>query len=400
MNSTSVVDSLDRIWALARVHLERRGMVAWATGDLGSIKLADLDDRELFALSDVLSAGLTLDRPSSVARAARRGTVVEVHLADLDIGLQLMGEAQSLVEFLEVRSGMLRDRPAEKEGVSDWMSAIWASPRTASLMGESWFGAWIDSLHADALLSRVCPGSEKPVISTVLEMLGPSLDGAVEPVLDRLDRAGLALGFDAPIGATYVMFLRALATRFGVPRPDLQDESACDDLLSAAGLCAERAGVPVLMTKVPNTPATIFATTSPLVYFAARRRLGPLCSPLMLLDRWNAGETIQAIASCLDSGHTVRLRADFDEAGVNWLDSVFTAFGPGARADSLRLWRFTEADYEAAANRWAEVLSPADAIPPCGRHQAPCLAGLVARLAEVSLVVPEVLMVDRLLGDL
>lgn len=69
MNSTSVVDSLDRIWALARVHLERRGMVAWATGDLGSIKLADLDDR---GLSDVLSAGLTLDRPSSVARAARR----------------------------------------------------------------------------------------------------------------------------------------------------------------------------------------------------------------------------------------------------------------------------------------------------------------------------------------
>lgn len=123
------------------------------------------------------------------------------------------------------------------------MSAIWALPRTASLMGESWFGAWIDSLHADALLSRVCPGSEKPVISTVLEMLGPSLDGAVEPVLDRLDRAGLALGFDAD-RCDVRDVPPALATRFGVPRPDLQDESACDDLLSAVGLrgACRRAG--------------------------------------------------------------------------------------------------------------------------------------------------------------
>lgn len=196
------------------------------------------------------------------------------------------------------------------------------------------------------------------------------------------------------------MLLRTLATQFGIARPDLEDDQACDDLLSAAGLCAERAGGPVLMTNVPDTPSTIFATTSSLVFFAARRRLGPLCSPLMLLDCSRQDETTRAIASCLDSGHTVRLRADFDEAGINWLDSVFTAIGSDARADSIRLWRFTDADYVNAATRWAEVLAPPEAVSPSGPHHASCLAGVTDRLAELSLVVPEVLMVDRLLGDL
>src|SRR3984893_11954290 len=127
-----------RLLEAARRSLERTG------GDLTrTVTVKSPDDRERRAIIGITGQY----RPEGVSMLA-------VRLADLD---QAVREAagQSLARLLERLGPALKDRPAERQRLTDGREAAISSAEDSFLTARNWFQAWLAELAADGTLTRL-----------------------------------------------------------------------------------------------------------------------------------------------------------------------------------------------------------------------------------------------------
>jgi uncharacterized protein (TIGR02679 family) len=348
------------VWRRARRALSSGG-ARWAEVRI-TVPLADDADRRAVA-------GL-------LGRPVRPGTAsVGVVLADLDAVVRRPGDGWDLRSVVEAIGGPLHDRRAE---AAERAAAVAAATDAARAAGPDtpWFAAWLAALVADGTVARLAGRGDAGLIATAARVLAQlPLDGEPLPVV------GARLTGDTKALSTGVLpglVLRGVAVMLDEDRPgDAAARRALweavgvvpDDLASqvlvlglpgragAGGLAAwladaAAAGVPFRVTLHQLTrwtcalarPVDVHVCENPAVLRAATAQLGSGSAPLVCTEGRPSVAAVRLVDQLVASGARLRVRADFDWAGLQIAGGLLGR--PGARP-----WRFGAVDYRAAVAR-------------------------------------------------
>lgn len=395
------------VLAAARARCEEAGERA------RSFTLPDLDEPERAALAGLLGWPSLPSGP------------VRVSLGELDAAVARSAAGVSLREALVILGGPLPDRREERTQASALIEARWdetrrrlGSERRPDLL------PWLEALRASGAVTR---GARAAGIDE-----GPLLEQAVSAAL-RLPASGVllqvlaaevtgdphALDAGRPLAS---LLLRAAATVAGWPevpsgaagRRGLFQEVGVDlDPLSSDVLVmglqptgparlarhlreSAEDGEPrritlreltgVELAVAPGT--TVFVCENPAIVAAAATALGGGAAALVCLEGVPSTAASLLLAALHRSGAGLRVRADFDWAGLRIAAQVMARTG-------AKPWRFGRANYEAALAGGLEGPPLVGAPAP-----SPWDEGLAAALARAGRGVPEELLVGELLGDL
>jgi uncharacterized protein (TIGR02679 family) len=183
------------------------------------------------------------------------------------------------------------------------------------------------------------------------------------------DNDAHALDYDQPLGRAVA---RLVAARHGMPRPlragrDWRRAWArvgvkCDGVSSrvlvlnlplhgqvpAVGWCAATPGEPIWLTLrsitgawTARTDTAVFVCENVTVLEAAADRLGASCPPVICTDGFPANAALDLIAGLSDAQCALKVRADFDRAGLAIAEQVRSA-APAATG-----WQYDAATYAA-----------------------------------------------------
>lgn len=180
-----------------------------------------------------------------------------------------------------------------------------------------------------------------------------------------------------------VRLTRALA-RLNERRSRAVDRTADFRTLARRITLRELTGVELAVA--PGT--AVFVCENPAIVAAAATALGGGGAALVCLEGVPSTAASKLLAALHRSGAGLRVRADFDWAGLRIAAQVMTRTG-------AKPWRFSRADYEAALTGGREGPPLVGAPAP-----SPWDEGLAAALTRTGLGVPEELLVGELLADL
>jgi len=397
-----------RLLDAARRSLERTG------GDLSrSITVKSPDDRERRAIIGITGQY----RPEGAS-------VLFVRLAVVD---QAVREAagQGLAELLERLGPPLKDRPAERQRLTDGREAAVRSAEDSFLTTRGWFHAWLAEVAADGSLTRLVNTGEVAQVrqaTRVLEWIEQRAELRAAPV--QLAELAATITGDTktlnPGTVLATLVLRGLAFRLGSDRPktteerrDLWDRSGVivDDLASRVlvlnlpaegdGLgewltSAKARGVPFYVTlhQLVTMPITVpprqlvRACENPAVLRRAAEQLGADAGPLVCTEGQPSTAFRRLAAAVARAGGRLAYHGDFDWPGIAIANGVMTRH-------NARPWRLTAAEYESAIKKNADYVSLAGTPQP-----TPWDPSLAATMAEHGRAVYEESVADRLIADL
>ena len=397
-----------RLLDAARRSLERTG------GDLTrTVTVKSPDDRERRAIIGITGQY----RPEGVS-------VLAVRLADVD---QAVREAtgQGLGELLQRLGPPLKDRPAERQRMSDAREAAVRSAEDSFLTARGWFQAWMAELAADGTLTRLVNTGETGQVrkaSRVLEWVEQRTELKAAP-MQLAELSATITGDTKALNhgtALATLVLRALAFRLGTDRPkttderrDLWDRSGVivDDLasrvlvlnLSANGdglgewlTSAKAYGTPFYVTlhQLVTMPITILpreivhACENPAVLRRAAGQLGANSRPLICTEGQPSTAFHRLAGAITRTGGRLAYHGDFDWPGV------MIATGVIAR-HRAQPWRFATADYETAIKNNADYVGLAGTPQP-----TPWAPSLAAAMTAHGRAVYEESVADGLIADL
>ncbi len=359
--------SLKRLWAAATAKLERYGAVR------GSVRLDQPNDEERRAVADLLG----------LKRVPPAGHPLRVHLPYLDRTLRQSRFAVGLTDALALQRGGLRDLPAERAADAERWNRFWDQARRHPVIRQhSQLAPWLEDVESTGLYRRLAGrGSEtdadllERILAVLVELL--SEDGGAGIRLPVL--ASRVLGDSHALDAGHrvpALVLRALARIHRRPIPLLAAERrelwalagvVCDDLscdvlvlgLAAAGdgllhrTLRQHAGagepMRVTLRQLANAapvrlPAgsRVFVCENPAVVSVAADRLGRRSPPLVCLAGQPDTAALVLLRSLVESGAELSYHGDFDWGGLRIGNVLY-------RSMPFRPWRFTAADYLAAA---------------------------------------------------
>jgi uncharacterized protein (TIGR02679 family) len=397
-----------RLLDAARRSMERTG------GDLTrTITVKTPDDRERRAIIGITGQY----RPEGAS-------TLFVRLTDLDRAVR-ESAGQDLAQLLERLGPPLKDRPAERQRLSDGREAALRSAEDSSLTARGWFQAWIAELAADGTLTRLVNTGETAEVrqaTRVLEWIEQRIELKAAPA--QLPELAATITGDTKalnhgtILATLV--LRALALRLGAARPktteerrDLWDRSGVivDDLASrvlvlnlpAAGdglgewlTSAKAHGAPFYVTlhQLVTMPITVRprqfvrASENPAVLRRAAGELGPDAEPLICTEGQPSTAFHRIAAAITRTGGRLAYHGDFDWPGIAIANGIITRY-------NARPWRLGTADYESAVKNHAGSVSLAGTPQP-----TPWETSLATSMIAHGLAVYEESVADALLADL
>ncbi|MDJ0345972.1 TIGR02679 family protein [Streptomyces sp. H10-C2] len=394
-----------RLLAAARRRLERTG------GELdGSIGLTTPTEAERRVVIGITGQY----RPETAKR-------LTVDLADLDEALHA-AHGVGLLAALARLDGPLRDRPGERRIEAGWRDDARVALAESRHSAEPWYAAWAETLKADGTLTRLLRRGDAHLVRWAVAVLDrlPVPQGRPPlplPVLAQWttgDTKSLVPG--SPLSS---LVLRALALHTGTepPRDRVGQRllwerfgAVADDLASQVLVLNVRGaenhvvanwlgdaadfGIPFRLTLHqltvdPFTPTApeIFVCENPAVLRAAAAELGERSAPLVCTEGVPSAACRRLLDSAVRAGARLRVRADFDWAGLRIAGSVLDA--PGSAP-----WRMFAADYRAA-------LADSGTTPLVGGPAAcPWDPDLAVLLAEHGRAVMEEHLLALLLADL
>jgi uncharacterized protein (TIGR02679 family) len=398
---------LERLWRAARHRLE-------AGGTTRSFSLRAVSETEAAAIAELLGA----------ARQAR-GTQ-RVSLEKLDRALLASRYRVSLREVLEILSGPLRDRSAERAAVEQERASVWLEAREhPAVTRHPQLAGWLADLRRSGALvrsARATGVSEETLLRRALDVLvGLPASGVSLPVLAaEVTGDAHALDADQPLAG---LVLRAGARLLSVD--DLPTSAAgrrhlwaslgvlCDPLSAHAlllnlrasgdGLVARQlrgsadAGEPRRLTlrelrrePLPVASGTeVFVCENPGIVAAAADRLGQRCAALICTEGMPSTAVMELLAQLAGTGAVIRVHVDFDWGGIRIANYVAAQLG------AMTPWRLSRTDYEQALTTCRE------AAPLCGEPaEATWDPELTQSLAAAGMAILEEHMLDLLLGDL
>ena len=396
-----------RLLDAARRSLERTG------GDLTrTVTVKTPDDRERRAIIGITGQY----RPEGVSMLA-------VRLADLD---QAVREAagQSLARLLERLGPPLKDRPAERQRLTDGRDAAISSAEDSFLTARSWFQAWLAELAEDGTLTRLVNAGETAQLrqaTRVLEWIEQRIELKAAPA-QLAELAATITGDTKSLShGTFLatLVLRALAFRLGAGRPktteerrDLWDRNGVivDDLASrvlvlnlpAAGdglgewlTSAKAYGTPFYVTlhQLVTMPVTVprqlvHACENPAVLRRAAAELGAGARPLVCTEGQPSTAFHRLAAAITKTGGKLSYHGDFDWPGIGIATGIITRH-------NARPWRLTVTDYETAIKNNADYASLAGTPQP-----TPWDPPLAAAMTAHDRAVYEESVADPLIADL
>jgi uncharacterized protein (TIGR02679 family) len=353
-----------------------------------------------------------------LGRRTGRGTGLTVHLAEVAAELADAGIAADLRTAVEVLSGPLRDRPAERTAERDRVDAAADALRAGPHRGAPWYDAWVDALHADGTLTRLVRRGDGHLPGAAGAVLGrlPADGGLALPVL-----AERAVGDTKALTGTPLarLVLRALAGRAGTDPPRGRREErdvwatagfVVDDLASqvlvlnlrgaGGGLLsgwldgAAGQGIPFRITLhqlslAPFTPraAEVYVCENPAVLRTAAVDLGAGSRPLVCTEGVPSAACLHLLDAAAAAGSRLRWHADLDWTGLRGTGQAVHRFG-------AEPWRMGCGDYLAA-------LARGESEPLRGpRADSPWDPQLAAELERTGRAVMEERVLGDLLGDL
>lgn len=411
--------------------------VAALLGDAGLAWLVDRCARRLrwgrALTGTVTKQHATDDERAAVTRllgrAPRRGASLTVALDDVEAALLRAGAAPSLAAAVEALRGDVTGQAAATTARQQaWQDVLEQAQAWAA--DQPWQARWLERLRADGLLVRLTGGDpdaaadllatcrrvfaalpaggrSRSVLAADVTGDGHALDDgtalATLVLRGAAELAGRATGPDGGGRATAdAASRRELWAAVGVTVDPLASQVAVLNLpvattsATGAALAAlAAAGEPAVLTlrqvvgesiafDVAGT--TVSVCENPSVLGAAADRLGTASAPVVCLDGHPSTAAQLLLDQLVAAGARVRVRADFDWAGLRIAGAALARTGG-------RPWRLRAADYEAAAPRSAKALVGTPAATPWD----PALA---AALRARDVAVEEELMLDELLADL
>ncbi|NUR57855.1 MAG: TIGR02679 family protein [Catenulispora sp.] len=373
-----------RLLAAARRRLERTG------GDLsGAVGLTAPTDAERRVV-----IGLT---GAYRAEGVRR---LSVPLSALDDGLR-RAHGLGLIQALERLSGPLRDRPGERAAEASGRSDLETVLAAGGHAGEPWYDDWASAIAADGTLTRLLRrGQEHAVAQSVrvLDLLPQDPAGVSIPLALLAEQATGDTKALIPGAVAASLVLRALAVRAGTEPPRdavsvrelwerfgvVADDLASQVLVLNLGVArdgmignwlgdAAAAGIPFRLTlhQLSLMPLTV---TSPVVYVcenpavlrAAAAEGGPQSAALICTEGVPSAACRKLLVSAVDGGARLRVRADFDWAGLRITDSLLRhaaaepwRMGAGDYLQALETGESTPLTGPSAASSWDPALAEA-----------------------------------------
>lgn len=365
---------LTRLWAAARKRLENNGLRLTAS----PLKLKDLDAGE----TEALCALLGRKRPN--------GTEMNVDVRLLDRVLTNSPTGLGLVDTLEVLSGPVRDRAAERLAKNLARAELSMLAHGHPVSDDPRIQAWFNSVRKRGRLSRL---DEEPteVLEGVLDALGWLLangESLSEPPLPLSMIAAVQLGDahaldpDSAVGALLADAVCHVAetsdarrawANVGVQVDQVSTSALALNLPGEAGsICAtaSASGQPVRITwrmleqgfgldldVVRSEHTRIRICENPGVLSVAADRLGPNCAPLICTEGMPASVTSDLLAGAAAAGADLTVHADFDFGGVAIMHHVINRFGATP-------WRMGAASYlramEGPTTALAHTIGPTD----------------------------------------
>ena len=396
-----------RLLDAARRSLERTG------GDLTrTVTVKSPDDRERRAIIGITGQY----RPEGIS-------VLVVRLADVDHAVR-EATGEGLAELLRRLGPPLKDRPAERQRLTEGREAAIRSAEDSFLTARGWFQAWMAELAADGTLTRLVNMGETALVrqaSRVLEWVEQRIELKAAPT-QLAELAATITGDTKALNhgtALATLVLRALAFRLGTDRPktteerrDLWDRSGVivDDLASRVlvlnlpatgdGLgewltSAKAYGTPFYATlhQLVTMPITVprqlvHACENPAVLRRAAAELGAGAQSLVCTEGQPSTAFHRLAAAIRKTGGEIRYHGDFDWPGVAIATRIITRH-------NARPWRFTAADYETAIKNNADYVGLAGTPQP-----TPWAPSLAAAMTAHGRAVYEESVADRLIADL
>jgi uncharacterized protein (TIGR02679 family) len=396
-----------KLLAAARARLEEVGEEA------RSFTLANLDEAERAAVAGLLGLAQV---PSGSVR---------VSLAGLDAAISGSAAEVPLREALVILGGPLRDRRAERAQAAVAAQGRWEEARhRLGAAGRQELLPWLDGLRASGAVTRAARGGtvaehalldqaiaaaiRLPSTGVLLQVLAAevtgdphALDGG-QPLSSLVLRAAATVA-GWPTVPTAAAGRRALLREVGIDRDPLSSDVLVLGLRPGGSARLARHlresaedGEPRRITlrelggaSLEVAPGTVvFVCENPAVVAAAATALGRRSAATICLEGVPSTAATQLLETLHRSGARLRVRADFDWAGLRIAGRVM------ARMSALP-WRFGLADYEAALAAGKEGPALEGAPVPASWD-----LGLTEALARAGRSVPEELLVDALLEDL
>lgn len=391
---------LARLWLAARHRLERNGRAITAA----PIRLDDLSPAEVDAVCGLLG----VRRPADGR--------IRVSLAVLDTALLKSALGGGVIATLEVLSGPVVDRRAERAEARGERETLWRTAHGHPAASDATVQRWLEALRRRGRLAKPDLVDPAVLVERTLDLVGWLLvnraDSTAAPVplavlaSDRLgdahaldaDTALGALAFDAVCVLSESNDARRAWATFGV-QLDRLSSSALAFMLpgmaeSLSGTAA-RTGEPLRVTHrmidrgfglASEHVGRVWICENPAIVSVAADRLGTRCAPLVCLEGMPGTAAIRLLTALRTAGASLAVHTDFDLGGLAIASHVIARFGATP-------WRLGTADYLAALTRPSIALGHTIGETPWDLHLGPTMNERRRAVHEESIV-------DMLLDDL
>jgi len=324
----------------------------------GTASLANPGEAERRALDDLLG------------RRSSRGKALSVDLAKLSARFDLSEDA--LRRLVETLRGPVANRRALREaeaGAWDGLFARWRE----RLVVHPPLDSWLDDLRASGHLKKASardPGEAETLLAAAFRILveeAPHEDILLASLAAAVTGDSHALDRGRPLAH---LCLRAIERRTGIDGTG--DADSRRQAWAAIGVLVDDLSAPVLCLNLPPAPGSdaapwmawhlergepfylswrqarafspcpargpVFVCENPAIVSEAASRLGPRSRPLVCTNGVPSGAVRMLLSKLLGAGILLRMRADFDWAGIRILD-------PWIGRPGVSTWRMGSDDY-------------------------------------------------------
>ncbi|WP_306366101.1 TIGR02679 family protein [Nocardiopsis sp. CC223A] len=312
-----------------------------------------------------------------VGRAPGRGGTVSVRLERVDSLLRDSGACPGgLAAAVELLTGPVVPRKDERAREEESWNRVFA-PLEEACGPHPLLAGWCAQVRRDGRVRRMAPDPEqaRPLVEAVARVVaalpaeGVALSHLAARVLgdahaldDDRSAATLVLGAARLLGGqdegSGAAWRRRVWASVGVLKDELSSTVLVLNLPGAPATATGRAlaalagaGQPAVLTLrqlvaepdcVQWSGRRVSVCENPAVVAAAADRWGAACAPLVCLQGEPSAAALTLLRGAAGDGARVRLHADFDPGGVRIATTVAGQVG-------WEPWRFTAADYTAAA---------------------------------------------------
>jgi uncharacterized protein (TIGR02679 family) len=342
----------------------------------------------------VTLVGATADQRRAVGRllghGMGRGTSLSVPLPQVDAALRRAGIQSGMRAAVELLTGPVRDRAAERATEIRQFQDALDGARRSPLAVAQWHLAWLEEISRDGTLTRLVRHGQGELLAQATAVLERLPLGSEESAVLLPALAEAVTGDTKALDATPLagLVLRALARREGVPAPSGRDAGRAlwtaagvvtDDLASQVLVLNVRAGGERLggwlteaaeagepfrvtlhqLTAMPIMPLAIdlCVCENPVVLRAAAAQLGEDSAPLVCTEGEPSVACYRLLQAAVGTGTRVHWHSDFDWPGLRMTAVAIRRLGATA-------WLMGADDYRGALAASSEPLKGPAAESP------------------------------------